>query len=144
MNRVRRAILASIALTLTACGAPPYMQTPLVVDTKATVELPKYERGFPNLYVHKIDGVHTPTLAKKFEVSAGMHDLVLSCQYTGAFGTRAYFGRVLLNFEAKAEHAYEAHIEKVDKRRCDIQLVDKATKTVVSRLIAREQDYRPR
>ncbi len=142
MDIVRETILASTVLILAGCSTPPYMQTPPVVDAKATVELPRYEGGLPNLHIHKIDDVHTPTLAKKFEVSAGVHDLVLSCQYTGAFGTRAYFGRVLLNFEAKAEHAYEARIEKLDKRRCDIQLVDKATKTVVSRLITREQDYR--
>lgn len=144
MHIVRGILLTSTVLTLAGCGTPPYMQTPRVIDAKATVELPLYEGGFPNLHVHKIDDVHTPTLAKKFEVSAGIHALVLSCQYTGAFGARAYFGRVLLNFEAKAEHAYEARIEKVDKRRCDIQLVDKATKTVVSRLITHEQDYHPR
>ncbi|MDX1487246.1 MAG: hypothetical protein R3268_03540 [Acidiferrobacterales bacterium] len=144
MNTIRGTIFASTVLALAACGTPPYMQTPLVVGAKATVKLPKYEGGFPNLHIHKIDDVHTPTLARKFEVSAGAHDLILSCQYTGAFGMRAYFGRVLLNFEAKAEHAYEARIKKVDKRRCDIQLVDKTTKTVVSRLITREQDYRPR
>lgn len=143
MNRLSGTIVSAV-LTLAACGTPPYMQTPLVVETKATVELPTYEGGFPNLHIHKIDDVHTPTLARKFEVSTGVHTLVLSCQYTGAFGARAYFGRVLLSFEAKAEHVYKARIEKVDTRRCDIQLVDKATKTVVSQLITHEQDYRPR
>jgi hypothetical protein len=141
MDILRGTIFASTVLALAGCGTPPYMQTPLVVDAKATVELPRYEGGFPNLHVHKIDDVHTPTLAKRFEVSAGAHDLVFSCQYTGAFGLRAYFGRVLLIFEAQAGHVYEARIEKLEKRRCDIQLVDKSTKTVVSRLIVREQDY---
>lgn len=141
MDIARGLILASAALVLISCGTPPYMQAPAVIDAKATVELPMYEGGFPNLHVHKIDDVHVPTLAKKFEVSAGVHQLVLSCQYTGAFGTRAYFGRVLLKFEAQAEHTYEARIQKLDKRRCDIQLVDKSTKTVVSQLITREQDY---
>ena len=141
MGVVRGMIRASVALVLAGCGTPAYMKAPAVVDPKATVELPTYEGGFPNLHVHKIDDVHVPTLAKKFEVSAGSHEVVFSCQYTGAFGTRAYFGRVLLRFEAQAQRTYEARIQKLDKRRCDIQLLDKSTKTVVSQLITREQDY---
>ena len=141
MQKLIGTIITLTAIAAAGCGKQPYMQTPTVGGPTATVELPMYERGFPNIHIHKIDNVYTPTLAKKFSVDAGTRELVLSCQYTGAFGTRAYFGRQILEFTAKSGHTYEARIRKMDKRRCDIQLVDKSTKTVVSKVIALEQDY---
>ena len=140
MQKLSGRILTLIVLASAGCSTQSYMQTPTVSGPKASVELPMYERGFPNIHIHKIDDVYTPTLAKKFSVEAGTRELVLSCQYTG-FGTRAYFGRQTLKFTATSGHIYEARIKKIDKRRCDIQLVDKSTKTVVSEVITLEQDY---
>ena len=134
----------AFVLLLFGCNTPPYLETPPVSGAKATVDLPWYEGGFPNLHVHKIDDVYTPTIAKKFDVTPGEHEIILSCQYTGAFGTRAYFGRQMLKFTAQADHVYQARIDKVDKRNCDISLVDKSTKTIVSQVISRQIEYTPR
>lgn len=134
----------AFVLLLLGCSTPPYLETPPVSGAKATVDLPWYEGGFPNLHIHKIDDVYTPTIAKKFDVTPGQHELILSCQYTGAFGARAYFGRQILKFTAQADHVYQARIDKVDKRHCDISLVDKSTKTVVSQVITRQIEYGPR
>ena len=139
-----RNIIVLAALLPLGCSTPPYLQTPPVSGTKAMVELPWYEGGFPNLHIHKIDDVYTPTIAKKFDVTAGEHEVILSCQYTGAFGTRAYFGRQLLKFTAQADHVYQVRIDKVDKKHCDIALIDKSTKTVVSQVIIRQIEYTPR
>ena len=138
--------VSSFALVslLLGCSTPPYLETPPVSGAKATVDLPRYEGGFPNLHIHKIDDVYTPTIAKKFDVTPGEHELILSCQYTAAFGGRPYFGRQTLKFTAQADHVYQARIDKVDKRHCDISLVDKSTKTVVSQIIIRQIEYGPR
>lgn len=144
MCKAIRSIAVLATLLPLGCTTPSYLETPPVSGAKATVKLPWYEGGFPNLHIHKIDDVYTPTIAKKFNVTPGEHEVILSCQYTGAFGTRAYFGLQLLKFTAQANHMYQARIDKVDKTHCDIALVDKSTKTVVSEVITRQIEYGPR
>ena len=103
----------------------------------AILSLPSYDGGYPNLALERVDDRFTPTLEKKFQIPPGVHEIVVTCEYTGAFGTKHYFGRQRLEFTAEAGRTYKAqvHKEKRDKRRCVVKLVDSSTKTVVSKTI---------
>ncbi|GMQ90520.1 MAG: hypothetical protein BMS9Abin10_0908 [Gammaproteobacteria bacterium] len=145
----RRHILFGLLIVIAAAGSgcqtneyyvgpqPVQSGTPKNRNDVAVLSFPTYDGGYPNLALERVDGDFTPTLEKKFQLQPGLHELVITCDYTGAFGTKHYFGRQRLAFTAEAGRRYKAQVdkEKRGQRRCSVQLLDSSTKTVVSKAL---------
>lgn len=132
----RAALAAALFITVgvAGCQSTPYLTRSAPERAAAFIELPTYDGGFPNVHVQWLSGEWIASLDKRIGIAPGPHELVVTCEYTGAFATRHYFNREQLRFTAEADRRYAIEVSKADKdkRRCESRLVDKSRKAVVS------------
>ncbi|MFQ5994155.1 MAG: hypothetical protein ACE5K1_03600 [Acidiferrobacterales bacterium] len=97
----------------------------------ATIRLPVYDSGFPGLRIHKVDETLIPRLTNEVKVSPGMHNLLISCNFSEQLVTEHAHGRATLRFMAASGRSYKVRTS-VSKGRCMLWIEDAATGAIVS------------
>ena len=126
------ATLVGTAILVAGCGTTKvYDGAERPRGDVATIRLPFYDSGFPGLRIHKVDETLIPRFTNKVQISPGMHNLLISCNFSAQLVTEHTHGRATLRFMAASGGSYKVRT-RVSRGRCVLWIEDAATGAVVS------------